>query len=277
MLIAGASRLSSDARAVLRAARGAGAGRIRRAPARSVTCPPVVTRAAARRCGSASMPSGDAGAARRCSSRTRRRRSCWRRSTAMSATSPTPTSAGPSPTGTTATSTTWPIAQHIEAKFDRVIERVERQRPPGRLLDVGAGPGFMVSAARARGWDAEGIDLNPWAVAHARDVIGVQGRGRASKRSPRPTTPDDDGPRRTRPRRRRPARRGTRRARPWRCAGRAHAGRRLAGQPPARGALARGRARAGAPRPVQVAGSRPRSSAMGSPCSVAIRSGRPRR
>ena len=61
----------------------------------------------------------------------------------------------------------------IEQKFDEVLEHVERYVGVGRLLDVGAGPGFLVAAARRRGWDARGIDLNPWAGEHAREVVGV--------------------------------------------------------------------------------------------------------
>jgi len=58
---------------------------------------------------------------------------------------------------------------HIEAKFAGVLEHVERHVAPRRLLDVGAGPGFMVAAASARGWSACGLDLNRWAVDRARD------------------------------------------------------------------------------------------------------------
>ncbi|MEJ7790170.1 MAG: methyltransferase domain-containing protein [Thermoleophilaceae bacterium] len=58
--------------------------------------------------------------------------------------------------------------RHIEDKFGEVLEHVERPGGPGRLVDVGAGPGFMVAAAATRGWRAIGVDLNPWAVARAR-------------------------------------------------------------------------------------------------------------
>jgi 2-polyprenyl-3-methyl-5-hydroxy-6-metoxy-1,4-benzoquinol methylase len=63
---------------------------------------------------------------------------------------------------------------HIEEKFGRVLARIERSIPPGRLLDVGAGPGFMLTAARARGWSPEGLDLNPWAVDYGRRELGVE-------------------------------------------------------------------------------------------------------
>jgi 2-polyprenyl-3-methyl-5-hydroxy-6-metoxy-1,4-benzoquinol methylase len=62
-----------------------------------------------------------------------------------------------------------------DAKFDRVIAHLERYVQPGRLLDVGAGPGFLVAAAERRGWDAIGLDLNEWAAEYARG-LGVDVR-----------------------------------------------------------------------------------------------------
>jgi SAM-dependent methyltransferase len=66
--------------------------------------------------------------------------------------------------------------ERIERKFGTVLAHIERLHPPGKLLDVGAGPGFLVSEARRRGWDALGIDLNPWAEQFARDRVGVDVR-----------------------------------------------------------------------------------------------------
>ena len=64
----------------------------------------------------------------------------------------------------------------IEAKFDRVLARLELHGEPGELLDVGAGPGLMVAAAKRRGWRASGVDLNPWAARYAGERIGVEVR-----------------------------------------------------------------------------------------------------
>jgi 2-polyprenyl-3-methyl-5-hydroxy-6-metoxy-1,4-benzoquinol methylase len=66
--------------------------------------------------------------------------------------------------------------EHIVGKFDAILARIETQIDPGRLLDVGCGPGAMLSAATARGWQAEGIDLNPWAVEEAADRHGLDAR-----------------------------------------------------------------------------------------------------
>ncbi len=64
----------------------------------------------------------------------------------------------------------------IEAKFTGVLAHIEAQVGVGRLLDVGAGPGLLVAEARKRGWDASGVDMNPWAAAFARDQLGVEVR-----------------------------------------------------------------------------------------------------
>jgi SAM-dependent methyltransferase len=64
----------------------------------------------------------------------------------------------------------------IEDKFAGVLAHVEAQVERGRLLDVGAGPGLLVAAARERGWDATGVDVNPWAAAFAGEELGVEVR-----------------------------------------------------------------------------------------------------
>ncbi|HEU4698533.1 MAG TPA: class I SAM-dependent methyltransferase [Gemmatimonadales bacterium] len=47
---------------------------------------------------------------------------------------------------------------------------------PGRLLDVGCAAGFFLDEARRAGWDAHGIDVSPWAAAHAREHFGLDVR-----------------------------------------------------------------------------------------------------
>jgi 2-polyprenyl-3-methyl-5-hydroxy-6-metoxy-1,4-benzoquinol methylase len=56
----------------------------------------------------------------------------------------------------------------LRETFRRTLATIERFRlPPGRLLDVGAGPGVLVEEAAERGWDALGVELSAWAVAEA--------------------------------------------------------------------------------------------------------------
>ena len=62
---------------------------------------------------------------------------------------------------------------NVETKFAHVLEHIERYTAPGRLLDVGSGPGFLLSVAQRRGWSASGIDVNEWAVEYAREELGV--------------------------------------------------------------------------------------------------------
>jgi 2-polyprenyl-3-methyl-5-hydroxy-6-metoxy-1,4-benzoquinol methylase len=63
--------------------------------------------------------------------------------------------------------------EHNEDKFGLVLDHLEALGAGGRLLDVGAGPGLLVRVARERGWDAVGIDVNPWATEYARE-LGVE-------------------------------------------------------------------------------------------------------
>lgn len=46
-------------------------------------------------------------------------------------------------------------------------------RPPGALLEIGAGAGFALEAARDAGWDARGLELSGAAAAWARRQSGV--------------------------------------------------------------------------------------------------------
>lgn len=59
------------------------------------------------------------------------------------------------------------------AVAQRRLATLERAVAPGRLLDVGAAAGFFVAEARARGWDASGIDVSAPMVDWGRERLQV--------------------------------------------------------------------------------------------------------
>jgi 2-polyprenyl-3-methyl-5-hydroxy-6-metoxy-1,4-benzoquinol methylase len=61
------------------------------------------------------------------------------------------------------------LAARADARsFDALLRIVERDRRPGRILDVGCNIGTFVRVAQSRGWDATGVDLNREAVEFGR-------------------------------------------------------------------------------------------------------------
>ena len=65
-------------------------------------------------------------------------------------------------------------APYKDQIFDDVLSELERRLPARRrrLLDVGAHAGRFIARARARGWDAEGLELNPRTAAFAASASG---------------------------------------------------------------------------------------------------------
>jgi 2-polyprenyl-3-methyl-5-hydroxy-6-metoxy-1,4-benzoquinol methylase len=59
-------------------------------------------------------------------------------------------------------------------KFERQLKLMSRYAPGRRLLDVGAGPGYLVRMALHLGWDARGVEISEEAVRHGRKVFGVE-------------------------------------------------------------------------------------------------------
>jgi len=57
--------------------------------------------------------------------------------------------------------------------YERWLDAIERERPPGRLLDIGCGTGLFLAVARRRGWEPYGVDDCARATAHARDHFGL--------------------------------------------------------------------------------------------------------
>lgn len=64
----------------------------------------------------------------------------------------------------------------LERFFDGRLRRVERFVRPGRLLDVGAGLGYLLNAAARRGWQGIGLEVSEFAARYAREQFGLDVR-----------------------------------------------------------------------------------------------------
>ncbi|MGD0092881.1 MAG: class I SAM-dependent methyltransferase [Planctomycetota bacterium] len=61
-----------------------------------------------------------------------------------------------------------------QRRAQRHLARLRRYHPvPGRVLEVGAGDGYFLNAARAAGWQVEGLELSEPRVARAREWFGL--------------------------------------------------------------------------------------------------------
>ena len=54
------------------------------------------------------------------------------------------------------------------------LDALERQMQPGRIVDLGSALGTFVAYAKARGWDALGIEPSIWAAEEARRRYGIE-------------------------------------------------------------------------------------------------------
>lgn len=63
-----------------------------------------------------------------------------------------------------------------EAKGTRLLDALAGQlaTPPRSLLEVGSGFGYTLAAAAKRGWQTQGVDVNPAAERAAHDVYGLK-------------------------------------------------------------------------------------------------------
>lgn len=60
-----------------------------------------------------------------------------------------------------------------ERHAGRLLDRLERFRRPGRLLELGCGAGFLLACARERGWDVAGVEPSPIFARFARERLGL--------------------------------------------------------------------------------------------------------
>jgi 2-polyprenyl-3-methyl-5-hydroxy-6-metoxy-1,4-benzoquinol methylase len=58
--------------------------------------------------------------------------------------------------------------------YERWLDAIERERAPGKLLDIGCGTGLFLAVARRRGWQPFGVDESRPAIQHARDHFGLE-------------------------------------------------------------------------------------------------------
>jgi SAM-dependent methyltransferase len=61
-----------------------------------------------------------------------------------------------------------------QSSASRFLQLAECFVPPGRLLDVGSGLGELLAVAERRGWQARGLDVNPYAVELANRLLPGQ-------------------------------------------------------------------------------------------------------
>ena len=67
-----------------------------------------------------------------------------------------------------------PIAEGYHALYQTIALPILPWRGGGRLLDVGCGKGDYLAAQRDLGWQVVGVEINPHAVRHARDVLNLE-------------------------------------------------------------------------------------------------------
>jgi SAM-dependent methyltransferase len=66
-------------------------------------------------------------------------------------------------------------AELLEFVGERRMQILESVVPtPGRILDVGCGPGHFLASAKRRGWDAVGVELVPSAAQTATEQFGLE-------------------------------------------------------------------------------------------------------
>jgi SAM-dependent methyltransferase len=63
--------------------------------------------------------------------------------------------------------------EEVEKQKARLRQLERFRSPPGALLDIGSGPGYLVKAAQEMGWRAAGCELSEACCKFGRDVLGV--------------------------------------------------------------------------------------------------------
>ena len=62
----------------------------------------------------------------------------------------------------------------FDARYATMLKLIQTSvSTPGKMLEVGTGAGFFLKAAQRAGWQVQGIEISPEAVAFARDRLGL--------------------------------------------------------------------------------------------------------
>jgi len=63
-----------------------------------------------------------------------------------------------------------------QARYDKILHRIERYIAPGDFLDIGCSIGSSLVTARVRGWSPVGLELSQPAAEYAREELGLDVR-----------------------------------------------------------------------------------------------------
>ncbi|MGH7856048.1 MAG: class I SAM-dependent methyltransferase [Candidatus Binatia bacterium] len=64
-------------------------------------------------------------------------------------------------------------AEELRRRYREDLDQIAELVPPGRLLDVGCGPGLLLDEARRRGWSVQGVEASEAPAAIARERFSL--------------------------------------------------------------------------------------------------------
>lgn len=68
----------------------------------------------------------------------------------------------------------WPVIEKVINSFRRRrIEKIEKFKRKGRILDIGCGRGKMLAGLKGRGWETYGTELSEESASYAKEKLGL--------------------------------------------------------------------------------------------------------